>query len=147
MRQQGPVADNVVDAQAQVWRDLITGAREPESYLPLGSGQALQSSFIWKVLQANALPLLVIGAAMAVTLTVLTWVWLHAQGTTAFRDALAWVTALAAVLGAAGVANSVINKTANTVIMGAGQLIWQQAQQEAIEKYVILIPAPAAKAR
>lgn len=141
LAQQGSVADGVLDTQAQVWRDLITGAREPESYLPLGNGQALQSSFVWKVIKANALPLVLISLVVAVILVVLTWIWLHSQGTNAFKDVLAWVTALAAVLGAAGFASSIINKTTNTVIVGAGQLIWQQAQQEAIEKYVILVPA------
>ena len=148
MRQEDLYKATVVRAQGDIWRDLLTGAREPESYVRTGTSVLIQWRFTWSVIASTALPLTFAVGIAVLTAAILFWVvnqifveWIHVKTTGAFQyQAASPLTAsIVAILAGLGIGKWMTDH----ISLGANEAatsIWASAQQRAINKQVVLAP-------
>jgi hypothetical protein len=135
-----------LDLQARIWKELLIGVRQPQSYLELGDGSALGNNYDWKIFRSNMAPLLAIGiaaflvtAAVLLVIVVLTSIWVQGKGTL-LKDTASLVAGLGTVFAGLGITNAIFGRIGGILFGTTRSFVWQQAQLDAIQKRVIIPP-------
>lgn len=137
-------------AQAEIWHTLVTGSRDPLSYVDITETTHVSALYFWRVLKASW-PLFVVALAIVivalVVVLVIVNVYTHAGASVYIGSAIAGAFAFLTLAGTSLVTvNAAWQKGAGNLLGTVGHALtdqlWASAQQEAVNR-ATLVPPPS----